>query len=73
MLGGCMLPVEALPPFMQKAAMVSPVYWAVNGLERITLERPDPFALLPHVLVLSTVTLALLAFSFVVIKRKLVA
>jgi ABC-2 type transport system permease protein len=71
MLGGCMLPVEALPPFFQKAAVVSPVYWAVSGLQRITLEHAGPLRLAPHFLVLSSVTAVFLTFSFLMIRRKI--
>jgi len=70
MLGGCMVPVETLPPFMQKAALISPVYWGVNGLQRIALEHANPVQLLPHVLVLSTTACILLAFSFFMVRRK---
>jgi ABC-2 type transport system permease protein len=71
MLGGCMIPVEALPPFMQKAAVVSPVYWGVNGLQRIMLERANLFQLMLHVLVLSSVACVFLTFSFFMIRRKI--
>jgi ABC-2 type transport system permease protein len=71
MLGGCMIPVEALPPFMQKAAVLSPVYWGVNGLQRILLEHANPIQLIPHVMVLSSVACVFLAFSFFMIRRKI--
>jgi ABC-2 type transport system permease protein len=71
MLGGCMIPVEALPPFMQKLAVISPVYWGVNGLQRIMLEHANPIQLIPHILVLSSVACAFLVFSFFMIRRKI--
>ena len=71
MLGGCMIPVEALPPFMQKAAVISPVYWGVNGLQRITLDHANLIQLIPHVLVLSSIACSFLAFSFFMIRRKI--
>jgi ABC-2 type transport system permease protein len=73
MLGGCMVPVEALPPFMQKAALFSPVYWGVNGLQGIALEHATPTRLIPHVLVLSSTACIFLAFSYFMIRRKVLA
>jgi ABC-2 type transport system permease protein len=71
MLGGSMLPVEALPSFLHKVAVVSPVYWAVNGLQRITLEQAGPIQLMPHFFVLSSVAFTFLLFSFFMIRRKI--
>jgi ABC-2 type transport system permease protein len=71
MLGGCMLPVDGLPPFMQKAAVISPVYWGVDGLQRIAVGHQSLFRLVPHLLVLSSVACVLSAFSFVLMRRKI--
>jgi ABC-2 type transport system permease protein len=73
MLGGCMVPVEVLPPFMQKAALFSPVYWGVNGLQRIALEHATPIQLIPHLLVLSSTACIFLTFSFFMVRRKVLA
>jgi ABC-2 type transport system permease protein len=72
MLGGGMILVNALPPFMQKAAVASPVYWGIRGLERITLESADPLGLVPTALLLSSIACVFLAFSFFMIRRKIV-
>jgi len=35
MVGGAMVPLSSLPPFMQRIALVSPVHWGVDGLKDI--------------------------------------
>jgi ABC-2 type transport system permease protein len=71
MLGGCMMPMDVLPPFIQKAAVISPVYWAVNGLQGITIEHAGLLRLMPHFLVLSTVAVVFPTLSFLMIRRKI--
>ncbi len=34
-LGGCWWPIEIVPEFFKRVAMVTPSYWAVQGLQRV--------------------------------------
>jgi ABC-2 type transport system permease protein len=36
-MGGCGWPIELFPPFMQKAAMVLPTYWAMQGFTDLAM------------------------------------
>lgn len=51
-MGGIWVPVDIFSPLMQKVAMLSPLYWGLDGINRITLRNGDLQDIGPHVLVL---------------------
>jgi len=57
-LGGCWWPNEIVSPAMRKAGMVSPAYWAMDALHKLTFFSGEFRDILPHLGIL-------LALSFV--------
>ncbi|HOQ36394.1 MAG TPA: ABC transporter permease [Acetivibrio sp.] len=56
MLAGCYWPLEIVPEFMQKAAMIFPQYWAVKALTNIVGANMGIGSILPHIAVLAIMT-----------------
>lgn len=52
-LGGIWVPVEIFSPLLQKVAMISPLYWALDGINQVTLRNGNITSVLPHILVLT--------------------
>ena len=49
MLGGCMWPLEVVPPFMKTLAYLSPAAWAMNGYRALIFSHASAGAILPDV------------------------
>jgi len=60
MLGGCMWPLEVVPPFMRTLAYFSPAAWAMNGYLALIFSHASAVAILPDVI---AVLLFALTFS----------
>ncbi len=52
-MGGIWVPADIFSPAMQKLAMLSPLYWALDGVNHITLRNGDLWDVLPHIGVLA--------------------
>ncbi len=52
-LGGIWVPVDILSDLMQKAALLSPLYWGLDAVNNITLRNGGFTDILPHIAVLS--------------------
>jgi ABC-2 type transport system permease protein len=70
MLGGSMFPLNALPQFVQKIAMISPVYWGNNGIQKILIEQASLSQLSTHFLALGLIAVGLTISSFWLYQRK---
>jgi ABC-2 type transport system permease protein len=66
MLGGCMWPLEVVPPFMRTVAYLSPATWAMNGYRALIFSHASAIAVLPDV---AAVLLFAIAFSTLGILR----
>lgn len=51
-LGGIWVPIDLLPPNMQKIAMLSPLHWGLDGIHHIILRNNGIKEVLPHLGVL---------------------
>lgn len=51
-LGGIWVPVDIFSPLLQKIAMISPLYWGLDGINQVTLRNGNIIDVLPHILVL---------------------
>ncbi len=51
-LGGIWVPVEIFSPLLQKIAMISPLYWGLDGINQITLRNGSLLDVLPHIIIL---------------------
>jgi len=52
-LGGIWVPVDILPPTVQHVAMLSPLYWALDGVNQLFLRNLDITHVLRHMLILT--------------------
>lgn len=52
MLGGCMWPLEVVPPFMKTLAFLSPAAWAMDAYRALIFDHASARAILPDVAVL---------------------
>jgi ABC-2 type transport system permease protein len=66
MLGGCMWPLETVPPFMKALAYISPATWAMNGYRALVFSHASAVAILPDV---AAMFLFAMAFSALGILR----
>jgi ABC-type multidrug transport system permease subunit len=57
-LGGCWWPVEVTPPWMQRAAILLPTGWAMDGLHKLISYGDMPASVVPHLLALGAASLA---------------
>lgn len=48
-LGGLWVPVELLPPLMQKVAMISPLHWSLEAVHNIILRNATISAVIKHI------------------------
>jgi ABC-2 type transport system permease protein len=58
-LGGCWWPNEIVSPAMRKVAMISPAYWAMDALHRLTFFRGGFSDILPHLGILLALSIVL--------------
>ena len=58
-LGGCWWPNEIVSPAIRKAAMVSPAYWAMDALHKLTFFRGGLADILPHLGILLALSIVL--------------
>jgi ABC-2 type transport system permease protein len=58
MVGGCWWPVEITPLWAQKAALLLPTGWAMNGLHKLISFGDSAVAVLPHFVAMSLSALA---------------
>ncbi len=66
MLGGCMWPLDVVPPFMKTLAYLSPAAWAMNGYLALIFSHASAVAILPDV---AAMLLFAVAFSAIGILR----
>ena len=66
MLGGCMWPLEAVPPFMKSLAYLSPAAWAMHGYRALIFSHAPAAAILPDA---AAMLLFAIAFSALGILR----
>jgi ABC-2 type transport system permease protein len=71
MLGGSMISLNVMPPFMKKIAIISPVYWGVDGLQRLFIANESIVHLMTHLAVLLTIAMVLNVVSIAVFTRKI--
>ena len=71
MLGGSMIPFQSLPLIMQKIAVISPVYWGVNGIQKIVLTNEFGLSILRHYLVLFSIGVITVFLSVTLLGRRL--
>lgn len=62
-LGGCWWPIEVVGGFMRQLAVISPAYWAMDGLHRILFFGQGPSDWWPALLALSAWTLVFALLS----------
>jgi len=70
MLGGAMIPFNALPVFMKKMAVISPVWWGVDGLHKITISQAGLSSLATHFLALAVFAFVMNVGAFVIFAKK---
>lgn len=51
-LGGLWVPIELLPPVMQKVAMISPLHWSLEAVHNVILRNEDFSGVAKHILFL---------------------
>jgi ABC-2 type transport system permease protein len=66
MLGGCMWPLDVVPPFMKSVAYLSPAAWAMHGYLALIFSHASAVAILPDV---AAMLLFAIAFSALGILR----
>jgi len=62
-MGGIWVPVDILSDLMQKAALLSPLYWGLDAVNHITLRNGGFMDILPHIGVLSAFSTVLWILS----------
>lgn len=65
-IGGCWWPVEITPAWMQKAALLLPTGWAMDGLHKLISYGDSPARVVPHVAALAG---AALVVGWVAVRR----
>jgi ABC-type multidrug transport system permease subunit len=71
LLGGGMLPIQALPAFFRRLSAFSPIYWGVDGLQKILIDNMSLGAVSTHLLILAGLSILSVLVSFVLQRRRL--
>ncbi len=58
-IGGILVPKDILPPVMQKIALISPLYWGLDGANEIMLRDGSLADVVKHILVLNVLAIVL--------------
>jgi ABC-2 type transport system permease protein len=69
-LGGIMVPVHAMPPFMQKLSLISPLGWAQHAFLNLFVRNADIGAVQGDILALLAFALACIGIASIVFMRK---
>jgi len=70
-IGGGMIPMHNLPPFVHKIAVISPVYWGVDALQKIFIENAKFIDLNIHFIMLTTFAVVLSVLAILIQQRRL--
>ena len=70
MLSGCYWPIEIVPEFMQKIAMVFPQYWAMKGLDNIVIANLGIGSVMNSLIVLIGMTILFFTLSTAAMMNK---
>ncbi len=70
-IGGSMVPLFLLPAFMQKIAVISVNYWAIDAFYDILGRSSDVLQLLPNILAMLLISLLFTGFSMILFQKKL--
>jgi len=70
-LGGIWVPVDILPPLMQKIAVLSPLHWALDGINQLLLRHLGIGSIWKHVTILLAFSLLLWLVSTYKNKRRI--
>jgi len=70
MLGGAMMPLENFPPFIRRISVISPVYWGIEALQKITIADASLRDISIHVAILAAIAVLLLIPSIIFQQRK---
>ena len=70
-LGGGMVPLQVLPVFMKKLAVISPLFWGIDGMQKVLIEHKTILQVGSHVLVLGILLLVFNGLAFVLFRRRL--
>lgn len=68
--GGAMIPMESLPQFIKKIAVFSPVFWGVDGLQKILIENFGLLQLTKHFIILIILAIILNTCACILYERK---
>lgn len=58
-IGGILVPKDVLPPLMQKIALISPLYWGLDGANEIMLRDGGVLTIVKHVILLNLLAFVL--------------
>jgi linearmycin/streptolysin S transport system permease protein len=70
MLGGCMWPLEVVPPFMRTVAYLSPAAWAMDGYRALIFSNASAIAILPDVAAMFLLATAFSALGIFRLRRQ---
>ncbi len=71
-VGGGMVPLDALPGFMKQFAFISPVYWGADGLQELIVLQQPLSTLQTHMMVLLLITFCFAAVALLLQRRQMV-
>ena len=70
MLGGCMWPLEIVPPFMKTLARLSPASWAMDGYRALIFSNASAIAILPDITAMFLFAIAFSALGIFRLRRQ---
>ena len=71
-LGGGMVPLHALPGFLQRMAFISPVYWGADGIQQLIVSQRSLADISLHILVLLLITIVFTFTAIWVQRRRMI-
>ena len=70
MLGGCMWPLDVVPPFMKSLAYLSPAGWAMDGYRALIFSNASAIAILPDITAMFLFAIAFSALGIFRLRRQ---
>jgi ABC-2 type transport system permease protein len=71
MLGGCMWPLEVVPPFMKTLAHLSPASWAMDAYLGLIFDHATAFEVVPDAAIVFAFAVVIAMFGIVRLRPQL--
>lgn len=70
LLGGGMIPLQSMPVFMKKLSVGSPIFWGVDGVQKVLVDNAGFSGITNHILILTGLSLLTIVAALFMQRRR---